>query len=141
MRTATIHHHTIVHGASISFAALALALTTACGDGSDVAASDTPSPVTPVAVVPESSGVGAGTVTVDYSTVSYETAESTYTARRFGEATEMFEAYVQRKPENPWGHYMLGLSAWKSGDLDRARLALERTHEHDPSHEKSLINH
>jgi Tfp pilus assembly protein PilF len=35
---------------------------------------------------------------------------------------------------------MLGLSAWKSGDLDRARAALERSLELDPTHVKTLLN-
>ena len=28
--------------------------------------------------------------------------------------------YVVGRPENPWGHYMYGLSAWKSGQHERA---------------------
>jgi Flp pilus assembly protein TadD len=75
-----------------------------------------------------------------YENVTYEEAESTFTARRYSEATEMFAAYVSRRPQNPWGHYMLGLSAWKSGQLPRARESFERAIELDPSHVKSLIN-
>jgi Tfp pilus assembly protein PilF len=75
-----------------------------------------------------------------YENVTYEEAESTFTSRRYGEATEMFAAYVTRRPKNPWGHYMLGLSAWKSGQLSRARESFERAIELDPSHVKSLLN-
>jgi tetratricopeptide (TPR) repeat protein len=141
MRTAAIHHTGIIRAASIPLAAFALAFTTACGGDTERTAppAETP-PVTPVVTAGESSGTATGPVRVDYSNVSYEAAESTYTQRRFGESTAMFEAYVQRKPENPWGHYMLGLSAWKAGDLDRARLALERSHDLDPTHVKSLLN-
>lgn len=121
-------------------AMLALGLT-ACGDREKeaVATTDTPA-VTPEPAQSESSGVQTGIIKVDYSNVSYEAAESTYMDRRYEEATQMFEGYVQRKPDNPWGHYMLGLSAWKSGDLDRARSALEKAHELDPSHVKTLLN-
>ena len=80
------------------------------------------------------------TTTPTYENVTYEEAESTFTSRRYGEATEMFAAYVTRRPKNPWGHYMLGLSAWKSGQLPRARESFERAIELDPSHVKSLLN-
>lgn len=72
--------------------------------------------------------------------VTYEEAETAFTERRYGEAVELFGSYTERKPENPWGHYMLGLSAWKSGELDRAERALERALELDPDHVKSLLN-
>jgi Tfp pilus assembly protein PilF len=52
----------------------------------------------------------------------------------------MFDVYVQGKPENAWGHYMLGLSAWKAGELDRARSAFERSLELDAKHVKTLLN-
>ena len=72
--------------------------------------------------------------------VSFATAESTYQQRRYKAATEMFEVYVQRRPENPWGHYMLGLSAWKSGQLDEAVAAFEETIRLDSTHVKSYLN-
>ena len=30
---------------------------------------------------------------------------------------------VESRPENAWGHYMLGLAAWRSGDLTGAERA------------------
>ena len=78
-------------------------------------------------------------VTVDKN-VSYATAESTYNQQRYREATDMFGAYTQRRPENPWGHYMLGLSAWKSGQLDIAKGAFERSIELDSTNVKSYLN-
>jgi Tfp pilus assembly protein PilF len=72
--------------------------------------------------------------------VTYEEADSAFTARRYDEATEMFAVYVGRRPDNPWGHYMLGLSAWKSGQFERARAAFEDALTLDPSHVKSLVN-
>jgi Tfp pilus assembly protein PilF len=78
--------------------------------------------------------------TPSYENVTYQEAESTFTSRRYDEATEMFAAYVARRPKNPWGHYMLGLSAWKAGQLPRARESFERAIELDPSHVKSQLN-
>lgn len=52
----------------------------------------------------------------------------------------MFAAYVRRRPDNPWGHYMLGMAAWKTGELDRARDAFEAALDRDPRHVKSLVN-
>jgi Flp pilus assembly protein TadD len=140
MRITKLHHTSSRFFAMIPLAAIALAVTSGCGGdekaGSPIA---TTPPVTPAASV-SASGTESGTLRVDYSNVTYETAESTYNERRFTEAAAMFEAYVQRKPENPWGHYMLGLSAWKSGDFDQARTALERSLELDSTHVKTLLN-
>ena len=72
--------------------------------------------------------------------VSYRVAEDAYQAGRFDEATELFTAYTTRQPENPWGHYMLGLSAWKAGTLDQAAGALDEALRRDPGHLKSWIN-
>jgi Tfp pilus assembly protein PilF len=72
--------------------------------------------------------------------VTFEQAESTFQSGGYAEATEMFAVYTARKPENPWGHYMLGLSSWKSGQLDRARKAFESALELDSSHVKSYVN-
>jgi len=72
--------------------------------------------------------------------VSFEEAETAYRERSYGEATDLFSSYVETKPENPWGYYMLGLSAWKSGDLPRAEEAFERSLALDPKHVKSYLN-
>ncbi|HUF29363.1 MAG TPA: tetratricopeptide repeat protein [Gemmatimonadaceae bacterium] len=141
MRITTLHQMNARHFAIAPLVALALAVTSACGgekDGDSPVAA--PPPVTPVVSVGEASGTKESGVHVDYSNVSYETAESTYVQRRFADATAMFDAYVQRRPENPWGHYMLGLSAWKSGDLASARGAFERSLELDSTHVKTLLN-
>jgi tetratricopeptide (TPR) repeat protein len=71
---------------------------------------------------------------------SFADGESAYHAGKYGEATAIFSGYVERRPNNPWGHYMLGLSAWKSGDLTRSEQAFEHALSLDPSHMKSLVN-
>jgi tetratricopeptide (TPR) repeat protein len=72
--------------------------------------------------------------------VSYEVAESAFTAGHYPEATELFTAYTTSRPENPWGYYMLGMSAWKAGDTDKASSAFDQALQLDPGHRKSLFN-
>lgn len=72
--------------------------------------------------------------------VTYDEAEAAYHARRYSEAIDLFTGYTERKSENPWGYYMLGLSAWKAGEYGTAEEALGRALELDPRHVKSWIN-
>jgi tetratricopeptide (TPR) repeat protein len=71
---------------------------------------------------------------------SYETAESAFRAGRYPEAVELFAAYNLTHPENPWGHYMLGMSAWKTGEQEKALNAFDQALQLDPGHRKSLFN-
>ncbi len=72
--------------------------------------------------------------------VTFAEAETAYREQRYEEAVNRFTSYTERKSENAWGHYMLGLSAWKSGQYDLAEGAFEKALELDPEHVKSLIN-
>jgi hypothetical protein len=72
--------------------------------------------------------------------VTYEDAETAFFEKRYDDAVEMFTRYTGRKSENPWGFYMLGLSAWKAGDNEGAETAFERALELDQKHVKSWIN-
>lgn len=93
------------------------------------------------AVTPTSDSSG-GTTRINGTsvTVEYDLGEVAFREKRYGDATQLFSTYVGQRPTNPWGHYMLGLSAWKSGDLPKARESFERTLELDPKHVKSLLN-
>jgi Tfp pilus assembly protein PilF len=71
---------------------------------------------------------------------TWTSARAAYDQRKYAEAVEEFEGYVLRNPDNAFGHYMLGLSAWKSGDLKVARRALERSLEIDSANVKTLLN-
>src|SRR5688572_11361543 len=71
---------------------------------------------------------------------SFADGEAAFNAKQYKEATAIFEAYVTRKPANGWGYYMLGLSAWKSGDFPKAEAAFEQALSVDPEHVKSLVN-
>jgi tetratricopeptide (TPR) repeat protein len=72
--------------------------------------------------------------------VTFAEAESAFRGKRYGDAVELFTAYTERKPDNAWGHYMLGLSAWKAGQPEKAEPAFERALQLDPKHVKSLLN-
>ncbi len=72
--------------------------------------------------------------------VSYEDAETAYKNGQYADAAELFAAYIESKPDNPWGRYMLGLSAWKAGDLARAETAFDEALTLDPTHLKSMLN-
>ena len=72
--------------------------------------------------------------------VTFGDAQAAYNKRHYREATESFDSYVQTHPKNAFGLYMLGLSAWKSGDLVRARDAFERSLALDSTNVKTLLN-
>jgi len=72
--------------------------------------------------------------------VTYAGADSAYRAKRFGDAVSGFTSYTRTKPSNPFGFYMLGLSAWKSGDLKTAEQAFRQSLSLDSTHVKSYLN-
>jgi len=83
--------------------------------------------------------VGTPSPTVKGS-VSFADGEAAFQSKNYGEATQLFEQYIHRRPDNKWGHYMLGLSAWKSGDLVKSEESFETALRIDPTHMKSLVN-
>ena len=73
-------------------------------------------------------------------TGSFADGEAAYKAKKYADATAIFEGYTERRSANPWGHYMLGLSAWKAGDLPKSEQAFGKALSIDPHHVKSLVN-
>jgi tetratricopeptide (TPR) repeat protein len=71
---------------------------------------------------------------------TFADGKAAYAAKNYVDATAIFERYTGRRPDNAWGYYMLGLSAWKSGDLAKAEGAFETALSVDPHHVKSLVN-
>ncbi|MBA3346390.1 MAG: tetratricopeptide repeat protein [Gemmatimonadales bacterium] len=90
----------------------------------------------------DSPGVSTGAVTSDpvAPVVSYGDAEAAFTDGRYTEATELFGSFTEANPDNAWGHYMLGLAAWKSGEHERAMEGFDQALRLDPGHRKSLFN-
>jgi tetratricopeptide (TPR) repeat protein len=126
--------------AAVSWFALA-ALAAGCGRGdrSDTTSASAGANPPVVSATSTDTGTSAGTQPVA-RTVTYEQAESTFGSGQYSEAAQQFSIYTVNHPENPWGHYMLGMSAWRSGELDRALDAFDRSLELDPTHRKSLFN-
>ena len=81
--------------------------------------------------------VSAPTIT---TSGSFAEGEAAYQSKKYGEATAIFDGYTGRRPTNAWGHYMLGLSAWKSGDFEKSEKAFDQALSIDPNHVKSLVN-
>ena len=72
--------------------------------------------------------------------VSFADADAAYQAKNYGDAARLFEEYTERRPGNAWGHFMLGLSAWRAGDVKKAEGAFDEALNIDPNHVKSLVN-
>ncbi|HEX6643390.1 MAG TPA: tetratricopeptide repeat protein, partial [Gemmatimonadales bacterium] len=121
-------------------AALVPAALVACGTDAPKAPITTTSAG---AVSPAAKPEPTGTVQIDpapSAAVAYEDAESAYRSGHYDEAVSLFTAYTGRRPDNVWGHYMLGLSAWKAGNLARAAESFDRALALDSTHVKSLLN-
>lgn len=139
-RTALIPDHR-PRWLAASLVTLALA---ACGgkDGPETVSNDavqapvSSTPMVPASVTPTTRDTAPAVPAV----VSYDDAEAVYQSGNYAEAKALFAGYVESKPENPWGWYMLGLSAWKSGDLSGADRAFDHALKRDPAHVKSLLN-
>jgi tetratricopeptide (TPR) repeat protein len=118
------------------------ALAAGCGRSDRPQTSSASAGATTPVVSGSSSGTtdSSGETTVEATPVTYARAESTYGAGRYPEAIQLFSRYTESNPDNPWGYYMLGLSAWRSGEHDRALDAFDRSLQLDPSHRKSLFN-
>ena len=91
-------------------------------------------------VTPESSSVATAMGATSTQPVSFESANAAYTEKRYDEAVRLFTTYTTDKPDNVWGFYMLGLSAWKTGDRDAAVRAFTQALEKDSTHVKSRLN-
>jgi len=114
----------------------------ACGDRSpDQARAGEPTtqPTSTVAVGNTSSGTEKPALVIS-GPVTFEIADSAYRERRYDDATVLFKTYTAGRPSNAWGFYMLGLSAWKSGDREQAESAFVQALSIDSTHVKSHLN-
>ncbi len=108
------------------------------------AESAAPAVVKPVATTGEKRADGEGSLPTatpkSIAPVSFGDGQAAFQARKYSDATAIFDRYTTERPANAWGHYMLGLSAWKSGDLAKSEHAFEKALSVDPKHVKSLVN-
>jgi Tfp pilus assembly protein PilF len=94
----------------------------------------------PAVVTPQAASGDVDSVQKEAPVVTFASAQAAYTQQKYAEAEESFSAFVERHPRNAYGYYMLGLSAWKHGDLDRGREALEQSLTIDSTNVKTLLN-
>lgn len=143
----------LLMAAVVCVAMLVLSLSAGCGGDSTSdrkvvvqTKKPTPSPVlalsTPVVNMPE---VVEPKDSVDTEPelireVSYEEAEAAFHEKRYEDAVKLFTRYTERKTENPWGFYMLGLSSWQAGEFEVSVQSFVRAIELDPRHTKSYLN-
>ena len=107
-------------------------------DTTGTAAKPVTTPVAPAVAVKDDEDVVGGLTAI--TTATFADGEAAYHARKYDEATTIFGAYTVRRPDNAWGHYMLALSAWKSGDFTTSEKAFDKALSLDPRHVKSLVN-
>jgi tetratricopeptide (TPR) repeat protein len=122
-------------------AALVPAALVACGSETpkpttSSAGASAPAPAGPVSAI----AVADGVQPAPSAAIAYEDAEKAFRSGDYTEATSLFTAYTERRAENVWGHYMLGLSSWKAGNLARAAESFDRALALDSTHAKSLVN-
>ena len=129
----------------IASAALVLAAFVAgCGTDEEtfsqksVSKNDTNTPAPAVDTTPEPTPPVA--VTQPAVEATYENSETAFLEGRYDEAFDLFTIYTAKRSENPWGHYMLGMSAWKSGRLDEAQTAFTHAIELDSTLVKAHLN-
>src|SRR5437660_8235920 len=113
----------------------------ACGDRNpDQARASDPVTSSSSSVTPVSTVSSEKPALVISGPVTFELADSAYRDRRYDDATTLFKTYTENRPSNPWGFYMLGLSAWKSGDRAQAESAIVQALSLDSTHVKSHLN-
>jgi Flp pilus assembly protein TadD len=113
----------------------------ACGDRNpDQARASEPVSSSSSSITPVSTVSGEKPAVVISGPVTFEMADSAYRDRRYDDATTLFKTYTENRPSNPWGFYMLGLSAWKSGDRSQAESAFVQALSLDSTHVKSHLN-
>jgi Flp pilus assembly protein TadD len=113
----------------------------ACGDRTPDQAAASERVSQPTATVPVSNVSNETSAPRVYSgPVTFELADSAFRDRRYDDAAALFKSYTEGRPSNPWGFYMLGLSAWKSGDRVTAESAFVEALSLDSTHVKSHLN-
>jgi Flp pilus assembly protein TadD len=112
-----------------------------CGDKTPKQAiAKEPDSTTVVVTVEPESTTGSSVTPAPIVPASFAEADAAFRGKRYDEAVAGFAAYTTRRPSNPWGFYMLGLSSWKAGDLMNAEDAFKQALTLDTTHVKSYLN-
>ncbi len=72
--------------------------------------------------------------------VTYADAEAAFMEKDYATAVKRFTLYTAQNENNPWGHYMLGLASYRTGDFEAAQVAYRAALDLDERHVKSWIN-
>ncbi len=123
--------------------AVAMLTLTACDSGKSANAEEpvvTLARAEPTPVIDQPEGVETTSTEVKRGVVTYKDAETVFRKGHYEEAKELFSVYVESKPDDMQGQYMLGLSAWKSGEHKIAETALRRAVELDSANVKVRTN-
>jgi Flp pilus assembly protein TadD len=131
------------HSGFIAAALVAGALaTTACSnnDKSSKSAAAKPDSVTPKTAATSYAPEAPVVAPEPPKPITFRDGEAAFHAGNFSEATAMFTRLTEEKPGNAWGHFMLGLSASKAGDVATATKAFDEALMLDPNHVKTLLN-
>src|SRR3989441_9934815 len=118
----------------ISLIPIATLMLGACGDKTPKSSDANAAEVSTTA--PETPGV-ARPPAVATGPVSFADAQTAFKEKRYDEAARLFATYSTAHPDNVWGYYMLGLSAWKQGDPGRAGEAFEQAAKKEQTNAKS----
>jgi Flp pilus assembly protein TadD len=132
-----IRHDRLITAALV----LAAVTATACSEGKPAAKKTVESKqAVGTTLVAESGHAGETPALAVAGPVSFADGEAAYNAKNYTEAATVFTRFTEKRPDNAWGHFMLGLSSWKSGDLAKAEEAFDAALRIDPDHMKSLVN-
>lgn len=128
------------HMALIPLLALTFALA-ACGgeDPSRIAEAEAAVTVAPVTPTPVST-VARTVPVVEPETPTFGTPEEAYKAGDYRAAKRLYETHLESRVDDGHGHYMLGLSSWKAGDFERAKVAFDKAIELTPTFAKAYFN-
>lgn len=132
--------------ARILFLAVPFAIMACGGEDSPSTVAEAAAAVTPVTGTPGTSGAPAkpdelrAAATENPRPAAFERPGDAYKAGEYRVATEMYRTKLEETPGDAYGHYMLGLSSWKAGDFDGAKVAFDKSMELDPRFAKSYFN-
>ncbi len=77
---------------------------------------------------------------IDLDADPWREGNRAYHNRQYAEALAYLRADAAARPERAYTHYMLGLALWKSGELDQAVAAMQRSAEINDASIRTFVN-